>query len=82
MTNLLAGKPIPETFQARAQQTQERLKRDWNPTKTVEAGTSLTTTALLAHEYGGGVPGERQITIAYQVCSSILIIWSVVQLSM
>lgn len=74
LTCLYWGKPIPESFMERTQKTQDRLKRDWNPQKSVEI-SSLNTQVLLHHEHGGGSPGDKQIVIAWEVCDVLVCNW-------
>jgi hypothetical protein len=58
-----------EADKARLDATRERLKLPpANPnSKNPVPGTRLTTSTLLAHEHGGGLPGDTLIMICWEV---------------
>lgn len=61
-----------EADKARLDATRQRLKLPpVNPnSKNPAPGTHLTTSTLLAHEHGGGLPGDTLIMVCWEVDDS------------
>jgi len=57
---------IAETHLARAAAVRDRLKLS-APSRSFTPSSQLTTSVLLHHEHGGGLPGEQKINVAWQV---------------
>lgn len=66
----LVGNSTNEATAARILALRQRLKLPppGLSSKSVNPGTHLNTATLLAHEHGGGLPGESLIMVCWEVC--------------